>query len=247
MKRAISRLVHWALRKRGYRLYKPVIEYPDKELNIRYEHVLALEAFRNAEDFFFVQIGANDGVKDDPIREFVLATKWRGLLIEPIPTYYQRLVKNYSECTDRLFFENCAIGDHEGYQAMFRIRDGATGLPAWATGLASFDRAVLEKVRDSIPSLNELIVEDRVRCSTLKSLLSKYKQPRIDLLQIDAEGYDYYIIRDIDLDAIRPRIVHYESKYIAQIKQKELMKKLIFSGYKLSTDGHDTLAVQNYD
>jgi FkbM family methyltransferase len=203
---------------------------------------LALEAFRSVDDFFFVQVGANDGIKDDPIRKFILATKWRGLLIEPIPAYFQNLVRNYSGHADRLIFENCAISDHEGHQTMFRIKDGAAGLPAWATGLASFDRAVLQKVEASIPNLNDLIIEDKVRCSTLESLLLKHNRSRIDLLQVDAEGYDYDIIRAIDLNVMRPRIVHYESKHITQRKQKELINKLVSSGYKVSTDGHDTLA-----
>jgi hypothetical protein len=34
--------------------------------------------------FFFVQIGANDGIQDDPLRKLILRHKFCGLLVEPI-------------------------------------------------------------------------------------------------------------------------------------------------------------------
>lgn len=37
----------------------------------------------NRPDFFFVQIGANDGRLDDPLRDSILRHNWRGVLVEP--------------------------------------------------------------------------------------------------------------------------------------------------------------------
>ena len=42
-------------------------------------------------NFFFVQVGANDGVNHDPIFHHVRKYNWKGLLIEPIPDIFEKL------------------------------------------------------------------------------------------------------------------------------------------------------------
>jgi hypothetical protein len=37
-------------------------------------------------DFFFVQIGANNGLTDDPLRQFVTKYHWHEVLVEPQPS-----------------------------------------------------------------------------------------------------------------------------------------------------------------
>jgi hypothetical protein len=59
-------------------------------------------------DFFFLQIGANDGHTDDPIVGLVKKYHLRGLLVEPQPATFKRLVKNY-QGEDQLMFENALI------------------------------------------------------------------------------------------------------------------------------------------
>jgi hypothetical protein len=54
-------------------------------------------------DFFFVQIGANNGVTDDPIRQFLIKYHWHGVLVEPQPRVFQQLLKNY-EPEEQLVF-----------------------------------------------------------------------------------------------------------------------------------------------
>src|SRR5215467_4813948 len=44
----------------------------------------ALKALaRTGEPVFFVNIGANDGLAGDPLREFITTRGWRGILVEP--------------------------------------------------------------------------------------------------------------------------------------------------------------------
>jgi hypothetical protein len=42
---------------------------------------------------FFFQIGANNGLTDDPLRQFVTKYHWHGVLIEPQPQVFQQLLK----------------------------------------------------------------------------------------------------------------------------------------------------------
>ena len=40
---------------------------------------------RSMQQVRFVQIGANDGLHNDPVREFIVRDRWEGVLIEPLP------------------------------------------------------------------------------------------------------------------------------------------------------------------
>src|SRR5262245_12222347 len=63
----------------------------------------------------FVQIGAYDGVAGDPIRSLVLESNgWRGVMVEPQPSAFNRLRRNYSDQASRLTFLNVAISDGIG-------------------------------------------------------------------------------------------------------------------------------------
>src|SRR5438046_1263614 len=62
----------------------------------------------------FIQVGASDGMMNDPIREFVVSGRWRGLLVEPVPHSYKQLVHNYSHVRGgRLKLLNRAVVSNE--------------------------------------------------------------------------------------------------------------------------------------
>ena len=51
----------------------------------------------NHKDFFFIQVGANDGITGDDLRKYILKYQWHGILVEPVPYVFDRLIKNYKE------------------------------------------------------------------------------------------------------------------------------------------------------
>lgn len=44
----------------------------------------------------FIQIGANDGLRNDPVREFIIRDRWQGILVEPLPAVFAMLQHNYA-------------------------------------------------------------------------------------------------------------------------------------------------------
>lgn len=58
--------------------------------------------------FFFVQIGTNDGIQDDPVRKLILTHKLPGLFVEPTPDIFSLLCRNYADLP-QLQFANVAI------------------------------------------------------------------------------------------------------------------------------------------
>jgi FkbM family methyltransferase len=196
---------------------------------------------QNDSDFFFVQVGSNDGVSGDPIHKFIVQYHWRGLLIEPIPYLYKKLMAVYAHQSN-LFFERVAIDREPGEKHFYYIRSaGGSAKMAWYEKLGSFDKEHLVKHRAKIPDFDKRLVEATVPCVTLEMLFAKHRIAKINLLHIDAEGYDYEIIKTIPFSEIKPQMILYENKHLSQ-SDKAACKELLKShGYKL-IKGKDTFA-----
>lgn len=204
------------------------------------ERVLA-NAVEHGKELFFVQIGANDGVIYDPIHPFVRKANWRGVLVEPVPVYFERLKQNYAG-NDRLAFENVAISDRAERREFYRVRENLAFLPEWVNGLGTFDREVLMSHKWAIPDLDQYVVKESIECISFQQLLQKYQIEKIDLLLVDTEGFDYDILKQVDFETLAPEILLYEHQYIDRLKRKLLEKRLIERGYRLSTHLGNTLA-----
>lgn len=166
-----------------------------------------------AGDFFFIQIGANDGRYRDPIYKFVKKYRWRGILVEPVSTYCEALRCTYAHC-DGLTFENVAISNTGGSKKLYRIDDRARWIARWYKGIASFDRDHLLKHRFAFPRLEDHIVEEDVQCVTLGHLIRKHGVQKIDLLVLEVEGHEFAIIKQIRSLGIRPLVVIFEHRHI---------------------------------
>jgi FkbM family methyltransferase len=204
------------------------------------ERVLS-ERAAGRDDFFFVQIGANDGDMRDHLRGFILRHGWRGVLVEPVPAYCARLRANY-EGHPGLAIEEIAISSREERRELFRIRDDVPHLPAWCRGLASFHLDVVLKHRFVVPDLAEYIVREEVQCLPLNRLLEKHRVERLDLLSIDTEGHDYEIIKQIDFAILRPGIVLYEHRHLKRPDRADCESLLRSQGYRLTSRLGNTLA-----
>lgn len=196
------------------------------------------------DDFFFVQIGANDGVVYDPVYPYVTRYNWRGILVEPVEYYFDKLKKNYEKNT-RLIFENVAISDKEETRDFYRIKEGIDYLPKWCGGLGTFSLEVLLTHKWAIPNLEDYIVTTKVNCISLGSLLAKYAVEKIDLLLIDTEGYDHEIIKQIDFTKIQPRIIVYEHKHVNKTDRRYCECLLKSHDYRLTKHIANTLALLN--
>jgi len=197
------------------------------------------------DDVFFVQIGAMDGERFDPLHPLVTRHGWRGLLVEPLPDLFAALRDTYRG-RPGLAFENAAIAEAEGERAMFRVPMPvveAGDAPEWAVGLGSLyrDRNALGR-----PALAPHVVEERVRCLTLDGLLERHAVDRIDVLQIDAGGADFMILGQLDWRRHRPAVVHLEVCNLPPGEQQACAALLAAQGYRLAPgDGSgDLLAVE---
>ena len=201
-------------------------------------------------DLFFLQVGGMDGKRFDPIYAFVKHYRWKGIILEPLPDLFEALAANYAG-NEGVVLVNAALTDSDGEHEMFRVRrqavlDGV--VPLWAEGLSSLfpDRNALGG-RGVSPDLHAALRRhmqvERVKGLTLRSLAERWPMPRLDLLQVDAEGCELQILRQVDWRVHRPKAVHLEHWALPVEERGELLGMLGQQDYILRMSEADVLAV----
>jgi len=215
---------------------------------------------KNHSNFKFIQIGACDGKFADPLYQFIKKYNWEGVLVEPVPYYFKQLKENYKD-SNNLTFVNKAISDKNEMSKMFTINpSGLKTLPEWAKGISSLhlDRNALDEKywtegRGRVhldkgysyellkPHINEINVE----CITVEQLLNETKFHNFDLIQIDAEGHDYTILKQLDFKKHNPKIIHFEYANLKPEEKTSIEDLLKNAGYRLDFhNSNDLLAVK---
>ncbi len=221
------------LRRLGYqRCFTPPILVRETSLFVRssLRYVIAHELMNNPR-MTFLQIGAYDGVGDDDLRELVTKHKLRGVLVEPQPAAFARLQQTYRN-HPQLTLLQAAISETEGTRDLYCHKNQVSMA-------ASFDRQHLRK--HSIPDHD--IVARPVPCHTVESALRAAGLANVDLLQIDAEGYDWPIMRSIDFTRIHPRIIRFEYRHMSDADADACVAHLAANGYRFILELNDIIAV----
>lgn len=195
------------------------------------------------ENFFFVQIGANNGRRFDPIHHLLKREGARvaGIAVEPVAEYFDELKETYRHIPSiRPIL--MAIHNTEREKTMFKIHPEKSGYPEYLKGMASFDKNNF--LKDGIPETD--LLTETVPCLPLQELLRRENVQKVHLLMIDTEGYDLEIIRSLDFEQFRPNLIHFEHRrqygLVSDADLFAVTAKLMDAGYRVLLDGNDTLA-----
>lgn len=202
--------------------------------------LVLVRVFPSLHGLRFIQIGANDGVRCDPVRDKVLQYAWSGLLVEPLPPLFAELRRNYAGCPG-LEFRNVAVDAAAGARTIHFLRPGLP-VPDWAHGLATFDLGRLQRTARELGRTDADILHEEIRTVTWDELLASTAEPRCDVLVVDAESHDIPILRAAPLRRLRPRVIHFEHGCAAPADRLAFYGELIGLGYELGTEGTDTTA-----
>jgi len=203
-------------------------------------HRLHRFAQRRAE-VFFVQVGSHDAQAGDPISLYVKRDGWHGILVEPVPEIFARLRAFYGDLPG-LVFENVAIAEQDGTQRLYRLSAEAGELYELADSLGSLDRDTLLSHAPQVPDIERYVEEIEVPCLTFGSLLERHAPARIDLLHIDAEGYDARLLRRFPWQRFTPELVLYEHDHLDVEERSATETMLRGRGYRLFRSRTNTLA-----
>ena len=198
-----------------------------------------------------IQIGANDGKTLDPIYKKNLEHGEKILLVEPQKIYNEVLINNYSNFKGELNIENVAIGDGRGELEFYILKEEywdeyKNKFGREANSLFSFNKKLLSdllapRLGINFSEIDNYITTLDVDIVTLGSLIKKYNFNEIDLLQIDAEGYDFKIINS--LRDVKPKLINFESFRLSNEEWNNFKIFCEVNGYGFIQGTMDTLAI----
>lgn len=207
---------------------------------------------KDIDGFKFLQIGANDGLINDPIYKFILRDKWTGIRIEPLPIPFKKLEYLHGR-NHRVIPMQCLVADESGEMEIYHLSFSDS---RWATGLASLDKSNLQRQIDNgyvekraakfqakLPAdKSAWISSSSLKVAEINSLIRKEFPDGLDFLQIDVEGFDHKLIAALDLSAIKPGMLRFEHLHIPEEELKPCLDKLEKFGYRLLKSDMDYLA-----
>ena len=241
------------LNKKGYALVNK-----SKSVIIKKELLYILLFALRKNKIKIIQIGANDGKLSDPLNEFNNYDynhykRVHYLGIEPQEIPFNELKKTYKDFKNFSFLQ-AAVGKqgkfsfycfNEKYSDYCK-KNGIT----YTYGLNSLlKKNLIERLIKKNLNPDDYITSYEIDVDTLYNILKKNNYNlelyrNIDLLQIDAEGYDDQVIYNTDLNFFRPKYINFEYKNLDKFRLEALMTYLNKNSYDcLIYKKNDCLAV----
>ena len=242
----IKNLIKKILKKKGY-----VSKHSLPGSKFKYDPLYLLLFALQKKNYKIIQIGANDGLSGDPINAFIedYNNKITYLGFEPQEKPFNKLKTNYQPYKNFYFLKQC-VGK-EGKNNFYYLNKEfenlckknewlfSDGLSYLVDGVSSLVKENLSKRLVKL-NLNPDDYIDKYEVEVLplkKSIETNFKDivehfRDIDLLQIDAEGYDDQVIYQSSIDFFKPKYINFESKNLDKDNLENLLKFLKENSYE---------------
>jgi len=185
----------------------------------------------------FIEIGTCDFDTCKPLAD----RGWKGLMIEPNPLAYERMVKFMKEYSNITTLDY-AVSDYDG---TIKIGISKQDYPDRAIrGMSSIvdenhkgGRIFEYELWSREEYLSEVI---EVNCKRLDTVLLENNIEEIDFLKMDMEGHEMNLLEDYSW-RIKPTFIKIEHKHIDDIKAVQILQS---NGYMTWTERDDIYGVR---
>jgi len=180
---------------------------------------------------YFVQIGANDGVRGDPLWMHINHQPgWRGLMVEPVPATFAQLREQRADPKFQLV------------QAAITDRDGTVAITTF--GDDDQDRSLLATIEHRVADRYDGLARDTIEVPAMTFATLTRDVADIDVLHVDAEGHDATILAQVDFTAWTMRAVLFEHAHLLPDERASTMARLRANGYRMWSTHNDTLCLR---
>lgn len=168
-----------------------------------YEDVMLWRALQQVQGGFYIDVGANDPVKDSVTRAFY-ERGWHGINIEPVAVHHADLERDRPRDVNL----RCAVGERDGIIELWECA---------VPGLATTDRSVAEQhAREGRAGAWQT-----VPVRTLAGICEEHRGAgEVHFLKVDVEGGEESVLRGADFRRFRPWIVVVEATRPNSTEQK---------------------------
>jgi FkbM family methyltransferase len=192
-----------------------------------------------------LQVGSNDGLKNDPLNFWINNFELNVILIEPLEDNFLKLKENYASAKSQIHFEQIGISDRNEEIDYYYLKDIQSDEPDWYDQIGSFDYSTFLSNISVDSQLLSRIGKRKIICKQLETLLEEQNWKKLDFLHVDAEGLDYIILNNIDLKSIHPMLILFETDWMKLYELKHLKNTLLENKYSLFMSGIDCIAISN--
>ena len=193
---------------------------------------------------FILQIGANDGIRADPVYPFITKHRLSSLLIEPHPVLFGILKANYAKFPEVQLANIAIVNSDVQTISLYSPNDELLEKNQRLSGLCSLDRDQLaQSLRIfGFRNAHSLIQEICVPARTVRAMLREQAIDNIDILQIDAEGYDWKLLQQFDLASLNVQLINFEFFNLKHEEQSSCIEFLTSRGYETTLVRGDMIA-----
>lgn len=187
-----------------------------------YEH----EFYKDKEPGVFLEIGALNGVTGSNTLFYERVFGWKGILVEGNPSNAAALQTSPRNRTARFSVATCNIpDDHTPGNLTF-----TGGGKSVATTIEHAAPSFLERWKDALG-------KDRVKvpCVPLQYMIDATGLWDIDLLSVDVEGGELFVLQTIDFDATNVRLIIVELSGADPDKDQAVRDLLVSKGFETNT------------
>ena len=235
----IKNLIKKILEKKGY-----VSKYSLPNSKFKCDPLYLLLFALQRKNYKVIQIGANNGGGGDPINAFIkdYSNKITYLGFEPQEIPFNELKKNYQIYKNFYFIKQCVgIEGKSLFYCLNKKYESICKKNGW-----SFSNGVNSLVKENLSkrliqsNLNpddyienyevEVLPLKKSIETNSKDILEQFRD--IDLLQIDAEGYDDQVIYNSSIDFFKPKYINFESKNLDKGNLENLIRYLKEKSYE---------------
>lgn len=175
-----------------------------------YEDVMLRRAFPDTKNGIYVDVGAHHPQRDSATHYFY-ELGWRGINIEPAEQYLKQLETERPEDVNL----GVACGLRNGVGTLHVIPD---------TGLSTTVPEYADRAKAAGHVISEVV---EVRIVRLDSIIQQHSKGRdVDFLKINVQGSELEVLRGINLQRYRPKVI-----VIEQSKGPEYNSYLLDGGY----------------
>ena len=197
---------------------------------------------------FIVQVGGNDGIQNDTLRNyFRIEENYNAIIFEPIQYYFKKLKHLYSNRND-ISIRNQFVSNDKQEQKIYFIKPEICDVIKiknqnndWLHGQGSFNKKNIEnaidqnsfrgeKFKKNIQLLKNNIISELVESFELKNL--NFPKDSLNLLVIDVQGFELEVLLSLSFNEKIDYIV-YEDENPYSKKSKKIRKLLNKYNYKL--------------
>jgi len=212
------------------RLLRPAMQFMGcgflSSVGLEHIDLQLVSILRHKRNGFFIEAGANNGIRQSNTYYLEKILGWKGLLVEPLPPQADecRLNRRNSKVVNaalvRHDYPNPTV-EIEAADLMSVVNDGSLDASAVEQHVAR-GRAVQRLAEERVYS---------VEAVSLSHLLKQNSVTHVDFFSLDVEGYEAEVLRGIDFEAVRFDHIFIETR---PENESEIDELLAAAGLKMT-------------